>query len=319
MRSFLKKILLYSTIVMAIFIAYELALLRVPNEYSYKKGYIEQHKNELEVLILGNSHLADCIDASLLEKTAFNAAQPGRSAHYDLELIKEYISQLPKLECFILPFSYDYMYWGHHHETEPNPNFNTFRCMYFKYMGYSYEKCDILYWSEILNSNLDHMARLRDANKPPLSRITLCDSLGLTIDAGLATRKKDWKQLGLPDSTELFLNREDNIKIYSEIASIMRQHHKRLILVAPPIYKTERERVGQQQIDEMNDFVKMMQRINSDIEFYNLIDAPGFGDDDFYNAIHVNNTNGARKITAILNNIINNPPRQALNNNKVIN
>ena len=38
MKSFLKKILIFSVIVMAIFIAYEVALLWIPNEFSYKKG-----------------------------------------------------------------------------------------------------------------------------------------------------------------------------------------------------------------------------------------------------------------------------------------
>ena len=72
MKQFLKKILIYSALVMAIFIAYEVALLYVPNEYSYKKGYIENHKQELRVLVMGNSHFADCVDPSLLGDSIFN-------------------------------------------------------------------------------------------------------------------------------------------------------------------------------------------------------------------------------------------------------
>ena len=311
MKSFLKKILIFSVIVMVIFIAYEVALLWVPNEFSYKKGHIEKHKNELRILVLGNSHLADCIDCSLLGEGAFNAAQPGRSFYYDLQLLKEFIDQMPKLECVIMPYSYDYQYWGHLYEKKHEPKFNTYRCMYLKYMGYPYSDGEWWHWSEILNSNYNHTGRLFDAllNKR-LSDLTMCDSLGIELDASYDTRGDDWmtRQLpdtaALPDSTEQHLNYRDNVKLYSEFVSIMRSHHKRLILLAMPIYTTARERVNQQRLDEMNEFVAMLKRVNPDIEFYNFIDAPGFVERDYYNSIHLNNTYGARKFTPLLREII---------------
>ena len=106
------------------------------------------------------------------------------------------------------------------------------------------------------------------------------------------------------DSTELRLNYRDNVKLYSEFAAIMRSHHKRLILLALPIYTTARERVNQQRLDEMNEFVAMLKRVNPDIEFYNFIDDKHFVERDFYNSIHLNNTYGARKFTPMLREII---------------
>lgn len=310
MKQFLKKILIFSIIVMAIFVAYELLLLLVPNEFSYKKGYIEKHKDELRILVLGNSHLADCIDCSLLGEGAFNAAQPGRSVYYDLQLLKEYIGQMPKLECVVMPFSYDYQYWGHLHEEKHEAKFNTYRCMNLKYMGYTYLDGEWWHWSEILNSNYDHCGRLFGSLYKPLSDLTMCDSLGIELDASYDTRGDDWmlKQLPettpLPDSTEQRLNYQDNVKIYSEIVTLVRDHHTRLIFLAMPIYKTARERVSQQRLDEMNEFVAMLKRINPDIEFYDFIDDKRFVERDFYNSIHLNNTYGARKFTPLLREII---------------
>ncbi len=310
MKHFLKKILIFSVIVLAIFIAYELLLLLVPNEFSYKKRYIEKHKDELRILVLGNSHLADCIDCSLLGEGAFNAAQPGRSSYYDLRLLREYIGKLPKLECVVLPFSYDYQYFGHLHEKQHEPKFNTYRCMYLKYMGYTYLDGEWWHCSEILNSNYDHCGRLFDALYKPLSDLTMCDSLGIELDASYNTRGDDWmfKQLpeteALPDSTEQRLNYKDNVKIYSEIVTLARDHNMRLILLSMPIYKTARERVRQHQLDEMNEFVAMLQRLNPDIEFYDFIDDPRFVERDYYNSIHLNNTYGARKFTPLLREII---------------
>lgn len=310
MRSFLKKILLYSAIVMAIFIAYELVLLWVPNEYSYKKDYIEQHKGDMRVLILGNSHLADCIDPSLLGEGAFNAAQPGRSAWYDLQLMREFIKQMPQLECVVMPLSYDYQYWGHRHEKEHEPKFNTYRCMYLKYMGYPYSDGEWWHWSEILNSNYDHVGRLMDYFSKPLTAVTMCDSLGVELDASIDTRGADWytKQLpdtvALSDSTEQRLNYRENVQIYTEMVTIMRDSGKRLIFLAMPIYKTARERVSQQRLDAMRQFVALLRRANPDIEFYDFIDDNRFTERDFYNSIHLNNTYGARKFTPMLRAII---------------
>ena len=310
MKSFLKKILIFSTIVTAIFVAYEVALLWVPNEYSYKKGYLEEHKDSLRVLVLGNSHLADCIDPSLLGKWSFNAAQPGRSAHYDLQLMKEYIGQMTNLQCIVMPLSYDYQYWGHKYEAKHDAKFNTYRCMYLKYMGYPYSDGEWWHWSEILNSNYDHSGRLAGVLYKPLYDLTMCDSLGMEIDASYETRGDDWmtQQLpetkSLPDSTEQHLNYQDNVKIYSEMVSLARQHHKRLILLAMPIYKTARVRVSQQRLDEMNQFVDLLRGVNPDIEFYNFIDDKRFEQQDFYNSIHLNNSYGAKKFTPILRNII---------------
>lgn len=310
MRSFLKKILLYSAIVMAIFIAYELALLWVPNEFSYKKRYIEKHKSELRILVLGNSHLADCVDPSLLGEGAFNAAQPGRSAWYDLQLIKEFVPQMPQLECIVMPLSYDYQYWGHLYEEEHLPKFNTYRCMYIKYMGYPYCDGEWWHWSEILNSNYDHTGRLIDYFTKPLTAVTMCDSLGVELDASITTRGDDWYEKQLPDttaltdSTEVRLNYRDNVKIYSEMASIMCNSGKRLIFVAMPIYKTARKLVSQRQLDEMYQFVRILQRVNPNIEFYDFIDDARYIERDYYNSIHLNNTYGARKFTPILKSII---------------
>lgn len=310
MKQFLKKILIFSVIVIVIFVAYELLLLLVPNEFSYKKDYIEKHKDELRILVLGNSHLADCIDCSLLGEGAFNAAQPGRSSYYDLQLLKEYLGQMPKLECVVMPYSYDYQYWGHLHEEKHEVRFNTYRCMYLKYMGYTYLDGEWWHWSEILNSNYDHCGRLFGSLYKPLSELTMCDSLGIELDASYDTRGDDWMTKQLPeitplvDSTEQRLNYQDNVKIYSEMVALARDHNTRLIFVAMPIYKTARERVSRQRLDEMNEFIAMLKRINPDIEFYDFIDDKRFVERDYYNSIHLNNTYGAQKFTPLLREII---------------
>jgi hypothetical protein len=177
-------------------------------------------------------------------------------------------------------------------------------------MGYPYCDGEWWHWSEILNSNYDHTGRLIDSFTQPLTAVTMCDSLGVELDASITTRGDDWYEKQLPDttaltdSTEVRLNYRDNVKIYSEMASIMHNSGKRLIFVAMPIYKTARKLVSQRQLDEMYQFVRILQRVNPNIEFYDFIDDARYIERDYYNSIHLNNTYGARKFTPILKSII---------------
>ena len=44
----------------------EVLLLYIPNEYSYKRDYMEQHINDIECLLLGNSHIVEALDPSCM-------------------------------------------------------------------------------------------------------------------------------------------------------------------------------------------------------------------------------------------------------------
>ena len=90
------------------------------------------------------------------------------------------------LNCVILPYGYGLEYnsmrYSVARKASPGKKARfqkdlsgTYRCMYYKYMGYSFKPTDFIYWSEILNSKLDFWNRLFCRSDIKMNQ---CDSLG---------------------------------------------------------------------------------------------------------------------------------------------
>lgn len=73
MQTFLKKILLYLLPIAILAIGLEIYVDSIPNSYTYKRQYMEQHADEIQTLVLGSSYAYDGIDAEFLPR-AFNLA-----------------------------------------------------------------------------------------------------------------------------------------------------------------------------------------------------------------------------------------------------
>lgn len=58
-------------------------LRAIPNDYSYKKKYLDENAEDLELLILGNSHYYRGILAEDLNINSFNAAYVSQSLNLD--------------------------------------------------------------------------------------------------------------------------------------------------------------------------------------------------------------------------------------------
>ena len=57
MGEFIKRVMVFSLILLALLLSIELLLLRQINLYSYKREYVENHINDIQILLLGNSHI----------------------------------------------------------------------------------------------------------------------------------------------------------------------------------------------------------------------------------------------------------------------
>lgn len=62
----MKRGALFTLLLLLVCAGIELYLLTVLNEYSYKKQYVEQHSEDIQLLILGHSHVANGINPKLL-------------------------------------------------------------------------------------------------------------------------------------------------------------------------------------------------------------------------------------------------------------
>lgn len=150
----MKRGALFTLLLLLVCAGIELYLLTVLNEYSYKKQYVEQHSEDIQLLILGHSHVANGINPKLLDIGAFNMSNQGRTTYYDAVLAERYIPQLKNLQYVIWPLGYNFQYSSYRYPCIHRKDVDyasSYKCMYEKYMNISYDISGI-YWSELLHS-----------------------------------------------------------------------------------------------------------------------------------------------------------------------
>ena len=105
MKHFIKKISLYLLPIAILTIGLEIYVESIPNSYTYKRTYMEQHASDIQTLILGSSYAYDGIDAKVLNH-AFNLANSSQCFEDDYRLLLRYMVYMDSLERVILPISY---------------------------------------------------------------------------------------------------------------------------------------------------------------------------------------------------------------------
>lgn len=307
MKTFLLKVVAFGALVILLCLGLELFFLTVPNEYSYKREYIEKNGDKIATLILGHSHAANGIDPKLLGDSVFNMAISARNTYYDAAIAERYVPQMKNLRRVIWPLGYNFQYLSYIYpctsrKKEETSYTATYKCMYEKYMGISYE-ADIPYkhWSEILNSKLNYGAIFLNGDfKEKIG----CDSLGYQK---LGERPTNWKEHKLPVAPDFAnpnaaLAMQEGLSYMKRIARVCKDNNVRLIVITMPCYKTFLDKTTERGINDMYLCVESMRSVYPDMEYYNFIADTCFVDEDFFNSSHLNDV-GAKKFTKILREI----------------
>lgn len=302
MKKFIHNITIIGIILLLINIAIEFLLFLRPNEYSYKRAYVEEHINDIRCLLLGNSHIANALKPNLLGNDVFNMATLGRNIVYDIDLAKRYVPQMKRLEFLIIPLEYKQFYFD---RQKDNPGEKgklsgleeSRKCMYYKYMGIRVD--GFWYWSEILNSKLDYMSRFLKNDKDAVE----CDSLGYGGN-NLLNRKYNWMDWHLPKivDTTIDANREKQKLLFSRyctLAELAMNQGAKLVLIFTPMYKTYNNSTNPVVIKEMESFVANLKQKYPNVEYYDYSTDERFIDEDFYDASHLTDI-GANKFSKIV-------------------
>lgn len=309
MKKFLITISKFGILLFLICCIIEIGLLYRPNIYSYKYQYMEDHLNDIRILLLGSSHVEEGVMPELLGTGAFNLAISARLNEYDAALAEKYVPRMDSLKVLVMHMDYSTFMYGRlkHNPKETNNGVSligTCHCMHTKYMRL--HVAPFWYWSEILNSKLNYMSRFW--NGPEV--LQECDSLGF-VGLNLEERRPGWEYRNLADEFDpsLPINQDTYNHlwtIYESIAHVTNQRGVRLILINTPVYKTYQEAVNETVLNDIQDFVKKLQQKYPNIEYYNYMFAADFLPDDFNDSSHLTVT-GAEKLSRLLAEVINNP------------
>ena len=303
MKKFLRDILLFGIIIN---VAIEFLLFLRPNEFSYKRAYVEEHINDIKCLLMGDSYIEMGLNPSMMGDGVFNMAIMGRTTIYDVELAKRYVPQMEQLQFLVIPLAYHHFFFGRKIKKEtanadvkkkPSGLRETRKCMYYKYMGLRVD--GFWYWSELLNSKLDYMSRFFRNDEDCRE----CDSLGF-FKWDFSKRGDNWMnidQTSIVDTT-IEANREEQALLYAQyctLAELAGSRGAKLVILSTPKYKTFNNQTNPVIKREMEAFVADLKQKYPNVEYYDYSTDERFVDDDFYNANHLSEF-GASKFSKIV-------------------
>lgn len=308
MKRFIISLTCFAVLLLLMSAVIEVGLLFRPNVYSYKKQYMENHLNDIHVLLLGSSHVEEAVKPELIGEGTFNLAISARLKEYDAALAEMYVPRMDSLEVLVMPIDYTNFFFNREVQEVAPPGqgvvnlVSTCRCMHTKYMGTRIDP--IWYWSEIFNSKLNFMSRFWNSNTQVLQE---CDSLGY-IKLDIKDRKSGWETKSRPAllNPDLPIDEEayqEMWQVYDTVASITQKKGVRFVLFISPVYETYKERITDTMYNDMQQFVKKLQDKYSNVEFYNFLYTDGYLPEDFNDSSHLTDT-GAIKFSKLLAKVI---------------
>lgn len=278
----------------------EQSLRKVPNDYSYKKKYLDLHSKELQVLILGSSHSFYGVNPEYMKLRSFNASCVSQSLKYDYSIIEKYEKNFQNLKFIVLPVDYSSLY------SQLEDGIEAWRVKnYTIYYGFFFSY-NVMNYSEVLNNGLkvsyERLLSYKLNRKDDLN----CNKLGFGLDYNskynndlLVTGISAAKRHKAKDNSRLI----DNVGYLQSIIDFANKKNIRIILYTSPGYYTYTQRLDTCQLNTTIRICKQFQNWNSNLIYLNLLNDKTFKKEDFFDADHLNEK-GAFKLTCKLNDVL---------------
>ena len=280
MKRFLQDIELFSVVALLFFGALEWGAESIPNSYTYKRDYMEQHGSQIETLILGSSNAYDGLNPTVLPN-AFNLSNSSQTLEDDYRLLAKYIDSMDSLHTVIVGLGYHSL--GATTEDNRRTYYTIYMDLYPRWpiSKYSFEVSN----PEMLVKKIIKYAVSRD--------VTRCDSLGQRIghtkeaaQSGAEWWNKDVLSLVENDKLEIGncrLEIEENTQYLKAIVDLCNTHNVQPVIVLMPVMGEYKRKLPVEQVALMNDVLLSLDSAAI------CIDASDWeiADDGWYNATHM--------------------------------
>ncbi len=296
MKTFLFKVAAFALFVILFCIGFELFLLLLPNSYSVKRDYLEEHKDEVNTLVLGHSHFHNGLDPRVLPGNAYDAAEGGRVAYYDARMAERYIPRMKNLKLVLWPLGYNFQYLSYLYDNNVEgaeavlgDTHESFRCMYAKYFGWAYGEPMWKTWSELLNSRLDLRGRLNLRNGAALlaKNESLKGWAPMETAAPEVVETKFLPKVVDYDTENARLAFEENLGYVNTISQLCRERGVQFVVVTTPVYKSYQAKLTERGMQELARFVDELQAKNPDLIYLSYLHDTDYEVTDFCNASHL--------------------------------
>lgn len=205
-----------------------LAAKNADNEFTDKRDYMEQHLDDIAVLITGHSQSEVGINPWVFD-SAYNLAMLARISSYDAALLERYVPQMPNLKAVLFPLACEY---------EPGtvllkPDWRERNMLGYEYMWGIEPPQELKKLSNPRQHLLEKMSQVFTLH--PIKRDIDYDSLGFVSGEGVGDGNNVYEAPGTEPMVEASLRR---------MARVCAEHGVRLIAVTMPCNSTYRATHG---------------------------------------------------------------------------
>lgn len=304
MRKFIYKTLLLLLPLVVIAVCMEVLLRNIPNDYQYKKTYLDSYSEDVETLILGSSHSLYGLDPIYFDTNTFNAAHVSQSLNYDLAILNKY--EFQSLKTIVLPISY-FSFFETLESSPESWRIKSYRIYYDIHQNKNLKHC-----TEILSMRL-HINIIRIIDYYMLKKSSIsCSELGWgTIH--LSKDAQDLSSTGIQAAeihTVAEFSNQKSQSIYSEnihylhqILNWSKERDIEVILITFPAYKTYIEQLNTKQLISTITAIQDISPEYANCLYLNLLEDSTFVAGDYYDADHLSEI-GAEKLSKKINAII---------------
>lgn len=299
MKRFYTAVLMFMLPIFVFMGEAEYVVRQIPNEYKYKNDWMNQHAEEVETLIIGNSHTEVGINPVLMGDHVFNLSIAGQDYLYSHFLFFKWANRLNCLKTIILPVSYFSFY-----EDIQGDNSKIMQELSYRiYLDSPYHKYEIAYNLESLYC------------KPLLGKLGKYandKAVYWSSEGWVPWLKSDKSPVWNADHVNKSLARiyyahsnknvSENYKLMANMIDYCNRHGVRVVLVSTPQTKEYNRCLSKSQIQSTQDIVEKLQRLYK-FKYFDYREDARFVDDDFYDQSHLSEI-GAQKFTRILVNDI---------------
>lgn len=312
MKKFIIKISLTIVIPVALFlVAYEIIMRSIPNDYSYKSELLENKVKNIKILILGSSHCYYGLNPTYFDKPAFNAAHVSQSYNYDWFIFDKYFDRMDSLEYVILPISSFSPFSGMDGGKE------SWRCKDYAI----YYDCDFHKWYELKYRY--YFAYISIGNmQQAKARLRNCSYSNISVDSNGYSLKTDSDRIDdiakdgitaaerhtVKDMDKKKDRYNENLGYVKDIITRCQTRGIKVIFVSTPTLPEYYTHLNLEQVQIMENLGLDLEKYGN-VRYINLLESPMFDTNDFFNSDHLCD-NGAKKLTLLINGIIDEWDRQ---------
>ncbi len=289
MKKFLKSYIVFLLPIMLAVVILELLLRSLPNTYRYKYEWMMANAENVETIILGNSHTFYGIRPQYLSRNAFNMANSSQGLREDLFILEYYKGKYKHLKTVIVPIAYYSLFW-----IELENDVEWYRERYYKiYMDYNRH-------SDISIYNFEMTHRTSAFNKlKAFSKNVGCETLGSGLLSHNSSKLSDGMSHVRRHEAMSNINDLHNLYYLREMIRFCKENDVELILITTPSWHTYYNNLDFHQTSLMYRLIEQIQK-EFDIPYLDYLKDIRFDSVDFADPQHLSDI-GAEKFTKILN------------------